>query len=118
MEYVEVGHYNINTEKSTGPKADPCGTPYLTVPPEEQEPRIKTNCTLFLRYEQKRAMRSNRLNRQKALRGRFFDQQDRTLFLSPQKTSPHRSDLFIAESLESVIRPSVVLQECLRRKPD
>ena len=80
MEYVEVGHYNINTEKSTGPKADPCGTPYLTVPPEEQEPRIKTNCTLFLRYEQKRAMRSNRLNRQKALRGRFFDQQDRTLF--------------------------------------
>ena len=41
-------------QKSTGPKTDPCGTPYLTVPSDEQEPRIKTRCTLFLRYEQKK----------------------------------------------------------------
>ena len=39
-------------------------------------------------------------------------------FLKSKKTSPDRSDLFIAESHESVNRASAVLQECLQRKPD
>ena len=62
-------------------------------------------------------MSSNCLNRQKALRVRFCDQQDRMLFKS-KETSPDKSDLFIAESHESVNRAIAVLQECLRRKPD
>ena len=72
-------------QKSTGPKTDPFGTPYLTVPSEEQKPRIKTRCTLFLRYKQNKTMSSNCINRQKALRVRFCDQQDQTLFLSPKR---------------------------------
>ena len=64
------------------------------------------------------AMSSNCLNRQKALRVRFCDQQDRIFFLRSKKTSPDRSDLFIAESHESDNRASAVLQECLRWKPD
>ena len=39
-------------QKSTGPKTDPCGIPYLTVPSDEKEPWIKILCTLFLKYEQ------------------------------------------------------------------
>ena len=66
----------------------------------------------------KKALSSNCLNRQKALRIRFCDQQDRMLFVKSKKTSPDRSDLFIAESHESVNRASAVLRECLRRKPD
>ena len=87
-------------QKSTGPKTDPCGTPYLTV------------------MNRKKAMSSNCLNRQKTPRVRFCDQQDRMLFFKSKKTSPDRSDLFIAESHETVNRASAVLQECLRRKPD
>ena len=41
-------------QKSTGPKNDLCGSSYLTVPSDEEEPWIKTRCTLFLRYEQKK----------------------------------------------------------------
>ena len=69
----------------TGAKTGPFGTPYLTVPAEEYEPRIKARCTLFLRYEQKKAMSSNCINRQKALRVRFCDQQDQTLFFNSPK---------------------------------
>ena len=64
----------------------------------------------------------NCLNRQKALRVRFCDQQDRMPFFfflfKSKKASPDRSDLFIAESHESVNRASAVLQECLQRKSD
>ena len=49
----------------------------------------------------KKATISNCLSRQKALRVRFCEQQDRTLFLSPKKP-PDKSDLFISESHESV----------------
>ena len=35
-----------------------------------------------------------------------------------KKASPDRSDLFIAESHESVNRASAVLHESLQRKPD
>ena len=48
------GRSLIQTLKSTGHKVDLCGTPYLTVPSDEQEPWMKTRCTLFLRYEPKK----------------------------------------------------------------
>ena len=67
--------------------------------------------------EEEKKKSSNCLNRQKALRVRFCDQQNRKLVLSKKKASPDRSDLFIAESQESVNRARAVLQECLRRKP-
>ena len=64
----------------------------------------------------------NCLNRQKALRVRFCDQQDRMPFFfflfKSKKASPERCDLFIAESHESVNRASAVLQECLQWKPE
>ena len=63
-------------------------------------------------------MSSNCLNRQKTLKVRFCDQEDRNAFLKSNETSPNRSDLFIAESHESVNRASAVLQECLRRNAD
>ena len=108
-------------QKSTGPKTDPFGTPYLTVPSEESEPRIKTRCTLFLRYEQKKAMSSNCINRQKALRVRFCDQQYQTLFpffFKSKKTALGRYDRFIAENHKSVNCVSRALQECLQQKPN
>ena len=66
----------------------------------------------------KKVMRSNCLNRKKVLRVSFCDQKDRMLFFKSKKTSPDKSDLFIAESHESVNHASAVLQECLRRKAD
>ena len=107
-------------QKGTGPKTDPFGTSYLTVPSGEWEPRIKTRCTLFLKYEQKKAMSSNCINRQKALRVRFCDEQDQTLlfFLKSKKTSLDKSDLFIAENHKSVNCASMALQECLQQKPN
>ena len=40
------------------------------------------------------------------------------VFFYITKTSPDRSDLFIAESHESFNRASEVLEECLLRKPN
>ena len=65
----------------------------------------------------KKAVSSNCLYRQKALRVRFCDNKTKPIF-KPKKTSPDRSDLFIAESHVSVNRARAVLQDCLRRKPD
>ena len=48
-------------QKITGPKTDPCGTPNLTIPSIEQEPRISTRCTLFLKYEQNKKQKGSEL---------------------------------------------------------
>ena len=66
---------------------------------------------IFMVWTEKKATSSNYLNRQKV---RFCH----NAFLKSKKTSPDRSDLFIAESHESVNRPSAVLQMCLRMKRD
>ena len=62
-------------------------------------------------------MSSNCINRQKALRVRFCDQQDLTLlFFKYKKIFLDRSDLFIAENHKSVNCVSRALQECYSRR--
>ena len=65
-------------------------------------------------------MSSNCINRQKALRVRFCDQQYQTLssFFKSKKTALGRSDRFIAENHKSVNCVSRALQECLQQKPN
>ena len=52
------GRSLIYRQKSTGPKTDPCGTPYLTTTSEEYEPWTKTRCILLSRYEWKKGSES------------------------------------------------------------